>query len=97
MARQIINLGSSPNKGDGDPLRIAFDKINSNFEELYSASTAGSTFVGDVLGSVFSDDSTIIIDGTDGSIPGYISKQELKDIVAVSTDFDDFKNRVSNL
>ena len=35
MARQTINIGSSPNKGDGDPLRTAFDKINDNFAELY--------------------------------------------------------------
>ena len=35
MARQIINIGTSPNKGDGDPLRIAFDKVNDNFIEVY--------------------------------------------------------------
>ena len=36
MAKQTINIGSSPNKGDGDPLRSAFDKINDNFTELYT-------------------------------------------------------------
>ena len=30
MAKQIINIGSSANKGDGEPLRTAFDKINDN-------------------------------------------------------------------
>ena len=35
MAQQNINIGSSANKGDGDPLRTAFDKINDNFDELY--------------------------------------------------------------
>ena len=35
MAQQNINIGSSANKGDGDPLRTAFTKINSNFTELY--------------------------------------------------------------
>lgn len=35
MAKQIINIGSSVNKGDGDPLRTAFTKINENFTELY--------------------------------------------------------------
>ena len=39
MAQQTINIGSSPNKGDGDPLRTAFDKINDNFDELYTADT----------------------------------------------------------
>jgi len=37
MAIQIINIGASPNKGDGDPLRTAFTKINNNFTELYDA------------------------------------------------------------
>lgn len=35
MAKQTINIGSSVNKGDGDPLRTAFDKVNGNFDELY--------------------------------------------------------------
>ena len=39
MAKQIVNIGSSVNKGDGDPLRTAFDKINDNFDELYAATT----------------------------------------------------------
>lgn len=33
MAQQIINVGTSANKGDGDPLRTAFTKINSNFTD----------------------------------------------------------------
>jgi len=36
MAKEIINIGTTPNKGDGDPLRTAFSKINSNFSELYT-------------------------------------------------------------
>ena len=35
MAKQTINIGSTPNKGDGDPLRTAFDKANDNFDEIY--------------------------------------------------------------
>lgn len=35
MAKQTINIGTSVNKGDGEPLRTAFDKINNNFDELY--------------------------------------------------------------
>jgi hypothetical protein len=38
MAKQTINIGTSANKGDGDPLRTAFDKINDNFDELYASS-----------------------------------------------------------
>jgi len=38
MPKQTINIGSSANDGTGDPLRTAFDKINDNFDELYSTS-----------------------------------------------------------
>lgn len=44
MAKQIINIGSSVNKGDGDPLRTSFQKINSNFTEIYNALTDGTNF-----------------------------------------------------
>lgn len=36
MAQQTINIGTSANDGTGDPLRTAFDKINDNFNELYT-------------------------------------------------------------
>ena len=66
MAQKIIDLGTSPNKGDGDPLRTAFTKINDNFSELYT----GSPIVPqDLRGSVFGDDSTLLVDGVNSSIP----------------------------
>jgi hypothetical protein len=36
MAQEVINVGSAPNDGTGDPLRTAYIKCNSNFGELYS-------------------------------------------------------------
>jgi len=36
MAQQTINIGAAPNDGTGDKLRIAGDKINDNFTELYA-------------------------------------------------------------
>jgi hypothetical protein len=36
MAKQTINIGTSVNKGNGDPLRTAFIKINENFTEVYN-------------------------------------------------------------
>jgi hypothetical protein len=39
MAREIINVGTVPNDGLGDPLRTAFTKTNNNFAELYSRQT----------------------------------------------------------
>jgi len=41
MAKQTINIGRTANDKSGDPLRTAFDKVNTNFTELY-ALIAGS-------------------------------------------------------
>lgn len=40
MTKQVINIGTTSNDGKGDPLRIAFEKINNNFAELYNGSKA---------------------------------------------------------
>mgnify|MGYP005685770387 CR=1 FL=1 len=74
MAIQVINIGTSANKGDGEPLRTAFDKINDNFSELSlkvtNLETGGVTVTtGDVKGSVFGDDSTLLVDGVNSKIP----------------------------
>ena len=57
MAKKIINIGKSQNKGDGDPLRTAFSKVNDNFDELYSGTFTDTTNFG-----------TDIIPGTDNNI-----------------------------
>lgn len=36
MAREVINVGTVPNDGTGDPIRTAYEKCNNNFGELYS-------------------------------------------------------------
>jgi hypothetical protein len=41
MTQQLINIGTTANDGNGDPLRVAFEKINENFSELYNL--AGNT------------------------------------------------------
>ena len=55
MAREIINVGTSPNDGAGDPIRTAFQKTTANFAGLYNlpqtqppASSVGAP--GDVAG-----------------------------------------------
>lgn len=93
MAIQTINIGTSKNKGDGDPLRTAFEKVNANFAEL-AASQSGVT---DIQGSVFADNSTLLVDAVNATIPGYISITSLKTIVAASTDFADFQSRIAAL
>ena len=133
MAKQTINLGTSANKGDGDPLRTAFDKVNDNFDELYARdlNTDAQTLalVGDTLsisdgnsvdlsaylddtqfsgdyddltnkpdltnrdltGSVFGDDSTLLVDGVNSTIPasvvdGTITNDILTNSLATITD-----------
>lgn len=43
MTRQVINLGTGPDSGDGDTLREGGRKINENFGELYAAQILTST------------------------------------------------------
>ena len=37
MSKQTIFLGQTANDRTGDPLRVAFEKVNENFDELYAA------------------------------------------------------------
>ena len=67
MAQQTINIGSRPNSGDGDPLRTAFDKVNDNFNELYAGGVST-----DLSGSVFGDDSTLLVDAVNNVIPSSV-------------------------
>jgi hypothetical protein len=36
MSQQVINVGNIPNDGSGDPIRVAFQKTNNNFTELFN-------------------------------------------------------------
>jgi len=41
MAEQeIVNIGTLPNDGSGDTLRVAFAKINNNFTNLFATATS---------------------------------------------------------
>jgi hypothetical protein len=51
MPIQTINIGTAPDDGTGDSLRLAFDKANSNFITLNSeklANTNGTTYQGNL-------------------------------------------------
>ena len=39
MAIELVNIGANPNDGEGDPLRVAFSKINNNFAFIQTASS----------------------------------------------------------
>ena len=64
---------------------------------VYVADNPTEQFTGDLKGSVVADDSTVIIDGVSGTIPGYVSLVTLKAEVAASADFAAFKARVASL
>jgi hypothetical protein len=137
MAKQTINIGTSPNARDGDPLRTAFDKINDNFDELYAGNFAdpaaigsalkpdtdatydlgasdkqwadlyvrdfiylngvrlegangnllveGATITADSQGSVFGDDSTLLVDAVNNIIPASVISGTITNVVTPST------------
>lgn len=66
MAKQTVGLGSAPNDGFGESLRDGGDKINDNFDELYTAvgTSAGlAAALSDETGSglvVFNDTPTLV-------------------------------------
>lgn len=67
MTKQTINIGTA-DRGDGDPIRTAFQKVNANFTELYTALGLGDNnlnlgsfeFTNNVMTTT--DSSNIIID-----------------------------------
>ena len=67
MAQQTINIGTGVNKGDGDALRTAFDKVNDNFGELYADITDLTDGVV-TTNIIAADGSTVLVDGTNSTI-----------------------------
>ena len=65
MTRQVIYVGQVPNDGTGDSLRLAGQKVNQNFEEVYTALDSFNytlpAATTSVLGGVKVDGSTIIV------------------------------------
>lgn len=74
MSFETINVGDLPNDGTGDPVRVAFIKINNNFAQTTTlTSPAGpngaiqlnlSTTVGNVTTNVFSGSSNLQVSGS---------------------------------
>jgi hypothetical protein len=65
MAKQTINIGQTANDKTGDPLRTAFQKVNSNFNEIYSL--IGNTAEGlTELAQDYAAD--MIVDGTHNGV-----------------------------
>lgn len=69
MTRQIINIGTSPNRGDGDPLRSSFTKINNNFEQLFRGPVI---YTNEQRDQIDAQPGTIIYNSTDDKFQGYV-------------------------
>src|SRR6056300_265288 len=81
MAKQTINTGTSNDAGNGDNLRTAFTKINANFDELYvQLGSSSSAALKDIKGSVFADDSTVLVDAVNGSLNGNLTGNVTGDV-----------------
>lgn len=69
MSQRIINIGTGPNTKDGDTVRQAFSLTNQNFTEVYALlGQSSNNFTGNLSGSVFADNSTLIVDGITGKV-----------------------------
>jgi hypothetical protein len=69
MAQRLINIGTGPNTKDGDTVRQAFNLTNQNFTEVYALlGQSSNNFTGNLSGSLFADNSTLIVDGITGKV-----------------------------
>ena len=62
MAQQTLNIGSNANDGTGDTLRVAMQKVNENFTEVYSApgiTVDTLTFTGNEISAGRSNDDIV--------------------------------------
>ena len=66
MAKLTINRGSSANDGSGDNLRDGANKVNLNFDEIYTAIGDGSTVNGTI--KIHDDSSTETIVSANGEV-----------------------------
>lgn len=69
MARQNISVGNAPNDGTGDPLRVAFEKINNNFTDLYNNfGSSGLNFIGNVVSTSNTNDDINLVPNGSGKV-----------------------------
>ena len=85
MTIYYVNTGTSPNAGNGDSLRVAFNKINANFEVLETLTninvvTATNTTLGLIkIGSG-------LVAGADGTVSAVSTSTATVDFLNVASD-----------
>ena len=81
---EIINIGTLPNDGSGDPLRVAFEKINNNFSSVYGTGwfTTDAYTTGNTAGQViFAAPANAFSTGQffiKSNDPGTVNQQDIK-------------------
>ena len=70
MARQNINIGTTANDGTGDDLRVAMEKVNDNFIEVYAGTLAATTleFTDNNILSTGTNDAIVFIPNGTGTV-----------------------------
>jgi hypothetical protein len=70
MAQQTLNIGSNANDGTGDTLRVAMDKVNDNFTELYASPlfSGNLSFSGNEISATRSNDDIVFVPSGTGSV-----------------------------
>jgi hypothetical protein len=95
MAKQNINVGTTENDRKGDSLRVAFQKVNANFTELYTAlgldvaplNLGAFEFAGSTLSTT--DSTAIVIDQattvtSDLTVGGDIIASNIKQVTSTA-------------
>lgn len=88
MAQEVIDIGTAPNDGLGDPLRTAFAKTNNNFSQLFATSGVsgianGSSSVnipqanGNVVISSAGTANVVTVTGTGANVKGTLNSTGL--------------------
>ena len=70
MAQQTLNIGSNANDGTGDTIRVAMDKVNDNFNELYASPlfSGNLSFSGNEISATRSNDDIVFVPAGTGSV-----------------------------
>lgn len=70
MAQQTLNIGSNANDGTGDTLRVAMDKVNDNFTEIYASPLFNDAILisGNEISAIRTNDDLVFAPAGTGSI-----------------------------
>ncbi len=70
MAQQTLNIGSNANDGTGDTLRVAMDKVNDNFNELYASPlfSGDLRFSGNEISATRTNDDIVFVPAGTGAV-----------------------------